>query len=134
MAISTIKVLLPTDIQTVWNKVTSLTDYSWRSDLSNIEVLNDKQFIEYTKDGFCTFFTITFEDKYKRWEFDIENNNMKGHWTGVFIDKMGQTEVEFTEDVKTHKIFMKPFVKAYLKKQQNTYINDLKKALKDETF
>lgn len=134
MAISTIKVLLLADIQTVWNKVTSLTDYSWRSDLSNIEVLNDKQFIEYTKDGFCTFFTITLEDKYKRWEFDIENNNMKGHWTGVFTDKMGQTEVEFTEDVTTHKIFMKPFIKAYLKKQQNTYINDLKKALKYETF
>lgn len=134
MAISTIKVLLSADIQTVWNKVTSLNDYSWRSDLSKIEVLNDKQFIEYTKDGFCTFFTITLEDKYKRWEFDMENSNMKGHWTGVFTDKMGQTEVEFREDVSTNKLFMRPFVKSYLKKQQNVYINDLKRVLKNESY
>lgn len=134
MALSTIKGLLPADIQTVWNIVTSLYDYSWRSDLSKIEVLNDKQFIEYAKDGTCTFFTVTFEEQYKRWEFDIENNNMKGHWTGVFTEKMGQTEVEFTEDVTPNKFIMKPFVKAYLKKQQNAYINDLKKVLKHESF
>lgn len=133
MAISTIKVLLSADIQTVWNRVTSLKDYSWRSDISHIEVLNDKQFIEYTKEGFSTHFTITSLDKYKRWEFDLENNNMKGYWTGVFTDKKGQTEVEFTEEVTTKKLFMKPFVKAYLKKQQNVYIHDLKKVLTDES-
>ncbi|MCH5281969.1 MAG: polyketide cyclase, partial [Lachnospiraceae bacterium] len=64
-----------------------------------------------------------------RWEFDMENDNMKGHWIGVFTQKDGQTEIDFTEDVIAKKVFMKPFVKSYLKKQQSQYISDLKKEL-----
>lgn len=42
-------------------------------------------------------------------------NNIKGHWTGIFTQKDGQTEIEFTEDVTAKKLIMKPFIKAYLK-------------------
>ena len=129
MAVSTIKVTFPCDVKKVWETVTSLEKYTWRSDLSKIEILNDKQFVEYTKDGYATTFTITVMELYQRWEFDIENDNVKGHWTGVFMQKGGQTEIEFTEDVTAKKFFMKLFVKAYLKKQQSQYISDLKKAL-----
>ncbi len=129
MAISNVKVLLRSDIKKVWDIVTSLEEYQWRSDLSKIEVLNEKQFIEYTKDGFATTFTITACEQYKRWEFDMENDNIKGHWIGVFTDKNGQTEIDFTEDVTTKKFIIKPFVKAFLKKQQELYVSDLKKAL-----
>lgn len=129
MAISNVKVLLRSDIKKVWNIVTSLEEYRWRSDLSKIEVLNEKQFIEYTRDGFATTFTITACEQYKRWEFDMENDNIKGHWIGVFTDKNGQTEIDFTEDVTAKKIIMKPFVKAFLKKQQELYVSDLKKTL-----
>lgn len=31
----------------------SLEKYQWRSNLSKIEILNEKQFIEYIKDGFA---------------------------------------------------------------------------------
>ena len=129
MAISNVKVLLRSDIKKVWDIVTSLEEYQWRSDLSKIEVLNEKQFIEYTRDGFATTFTITACEQYKRWEFDMENDNIKGHWIGVFTDKNGQTEIDFTEDVTAKKIIMKPFVKAFLKKQQELYVSDLKKTL-----
>ena len=44
---------------------------------------------------------------------------MKGHWIGVFTQKGEQTEIDFTEDVTAKKTIMKPFVKAYLKKQQS---------------
>lgn len=54
---------------------------------------------------------------------------MTGHWTGVFTHKDGQTEIEFTENVTAKKLFMKPFVKGFLKKQQEQYLNDLKTAL-----
>lgn len=47
MAVSNIKVLLQCDINKAWNTVTSLEKYQWRSDLSKIEILNEKQFIEY---------------------------------------------------------------------------------------
>lgn len=59
----------------------------------------------------------------------MENSNMKGHWTGIFSEAEGQTIIDFTEDVTAKKLIMKPFVKAYLKKQQEQYISDLRKAL-----
>ena len=129
MAISNMKATFECEVKKVWKTVTSLEKYTWRSDLSKIEVLNDKQFIEYTNEGYATTFTITVMEPFKRWEFDMENDNMKGHWIGVFTQKDGQTEIDFTEDVIAKKVFMKPFVKSYLKKQQSQYISDLKKEL-----
>ena len=129
MAISKMKAVFQNDIEDVWNVVTSLNNYQWRSDLSRIEVVSDKQFIEYTKDGYATSFTITITKPFERWEFDMENSNMKGHWTGVFSFQNGRTEIEFTEDITAKKFIMKPFVKAFLKKQQELYVSDLRKAL-----
>ena len=129
MAVSNMKVTFPCDIKKAWEIVTSLDKYEWRNDLSKIEIMNDKQFIEYTKNGYATTFTITATDPYRRWEFDMENDNMKGHWIGVFTPKGIQTEVDFTEKVTAKKFFMKPFVKGYLKKQQAQYITDLRAVL-----
>jgi len=109
--------------------VTTLENYSWRSDLSKIKVLNEKQFVEYTKKGFPTTFTVTAMEPCKRWEFDMENENMKGHWSGVFSQNGGEITIDFTEEVIPKKVIMKPFVKIYLKKQQSQYIADLQKAL-----
>ena len=96
MAVSNRKATFQSDIQKVWKVVTDVANYTWRRDLGRTEVLNEKQFVEYTKDGYATTFTITVEKPCERWEFDI---------------------------------FMKPFVKAYLKKQQAQFISDLKKGL-----
>ncbi len=131
MAVSNIKAVLQGDVRKIWEIATSLDNYSWRSDLSNIEIINENQFIEYTKEGYATAFTVTRKEAYKRWEFDMENDNMKGHWSGIFTQKGEQTEIDFTEAVTAKKLFMKPFVKPYLKKQQALYIADLKKAVSD---
>ena len=101
MAVSNIKAIVNSNIQKVWDTVTSLENYQWRSDLSKVEVLSEKQFIEYTKDGFATKFTITACEPYKRWEFDIENSNMSGHWTGIFTEKDNVTEIAFTTPLST---------------------------------
>lgn len=116
MAISNIKVTFSCDVKTVWDIVTSLSDYSWRSDLSRIACLNEKQFIEYTKDRFETIFTITCKEECRRWEFDMENDNVKGRWTGIFSFHDTLTTIDFTENVIAKKIFMKPFVRVYLKR------------------
>ena len=129
MPISNAKAKFNCSVQKVWNIVTSLTDYAWRSDLGKIEVVSENQFIEYTPEGYATTFTITLTEPYKRWEFDMENDNMKGHWTGVFSETGGETEIDFTEDVEAKKLMMKPFVKGYLKKQQAKYIDDLQQAI-----
>ena len=129
MAVSKVKVIFPGDVKRVWDTVTSLENVAWRSDLSKIEIVDEKTFIEYTKEGYATTFTVTVMEPCRRWEFDMENSNMKGHWTGVFTQKAEGTEVDFTEDVTAKKLLMKPFVGAYLKKQQAQYISDLSKAL-----
>lgn len=130
MAISNIKEIISSDIHKVWEVVLAVDKYSaWRSDLSKTEIINENQFIEYAKNKYATTFTITVVKPYKRWEFDMENSNMKGHWVGIFTSKGNDTEIDFTENVTPKKWFMKPFVKSYLKKQQTQFVLDLMKAL-----
>lgn len=130
MAVAHIKTSFSNDLKTVWDIVTSLEEYTWRSDLSKIEVLNaGKKFIEYTKDGYATTFTITAFEPYQKYAFEMENDNMKGNWVGLFSYQDDVTTIDFTEDVTAKKMIMKPFVGAYLKKQQAAYVADLKKAL-----
>ncbi|MEW4415045.1 SRPBCC family protein [Clostridium sp. AN503] len=132
MAVSNIKVTFPCDIHTVWKVITDVAHSTWRSDVSRTEVLNERQFVEYTKEGYATTFTTTVLEPFRQWEFDMENSNMKGHWTGVFKEKDGWTEIEFTEDVTAKKGWMRPLVRGFLKKQQKRYVSDLRKALSDQ--
>ena len=130
MTTSNIKALIPGELQKVWELVLDIENYSaWRSDLSKTEVISDKQFIEYTKDGYPTNFIVTLVKSYRRWEFDMENSNMTGHWTGIFTAKGDETEIDFTERVEAKKWLLKPFVKLYLKKQQAQFVADIRKAL-----
>lgn len=128
MITSNIKANIPSELRQVWNLVLDIESYAaWRSDLSKAEVISDKQFIEYTKDGYSTTFTVTLVEPYRRWEFDMENGNMTGHWTGIFTAKGDETEIDFTEQVEAKKLLMKPFVKSYLKKQQIQFVADIMK-------
>ena len=129
MAVSSIKETFSCSVQEIWDIVTSLENYQWRSDLSKIEVISEMKFVEYTKDEYSTEFTVTACEPCRRWEFDMENSNMKGHWTGVFKEMDGLSEIEFTEEVTAKKLLMKPFVGAYLKKQQERYVADLRRAV-----
>ncbi|MBX4263080.1 SRPBCC family protein [Clostridium estertheticum] len=133
MAIANVRVTLNEDIKTVWKIVTSLENYAWRSDLSKIEVLEaGKKFIEYTKEGYATTFKIITFEPMKRYEFDMDNINMCGHWTGLFSKTDNKTEINFTENITPKKWIMKPFVGIYLKKQQAAYILDLRKAMDEK--
>ena len=129
MARSNIKAVISADIDRVWKTVTSVEKYTWRSDLSKTETVDGKRFIEYTREGYPIMFTVTAEEPMKRWEFDMENTNMKGHWTGIFTSRDGSVEIDFTEEVTAKKFFLRPFVKGYLKKQQRQFVDDLKKAV-----
>ena len=130
MTISNIKDSIDSNIHKVWETVLAVDKYTqWRSDLSKTEVINEEQFSEYTKNGYSTTFTITVVEPHKRWEFDMENSNMKGHWIGIFTSIDDKTEIDFTEQVTAKKFYMKPFVKSYLKKQQTQFVMDLKRIL-----
>ena len=129
MTTSNIKALIPGELRKVWDFVLDIENYvAWRSDLSKTEVISDKQFIEYTKDGYPTTFTVTLIEPYRRWEFDMENNHIKGHWIGIFADKGNGTQIDFTECMEAKKWLLKPFVKSYLRKQQAQFVADIRKA------
>ncbi len=101
-----IKTIINADIKLVWDMVTSMENYEWRSDLDRIEVLDDgKSFNEITKDGYSTNFKITVFEEFKRYEFDIENKNISGSWVGVFTQDGDKTIIDFTENVRAKNIF-----------------------------
>lgn len=129
MTVSTIKKVFPYPIQQVWNLMTSLDTYAWRSDISEIKVLDDQKLQERSLDGITTTFTITKKEPYRVYAFSIENKNMSGSWEGCLYDTDAGTQVIFTEEVRVKKFYMKPFIKGFLQKQQETYMQDLANAL-----
>ncbi len=127
---STITATFKANIKEVWEVVTNNNKYDWRSDLSKIDVsIDGNSFTEYTKDNFPTKYNITLKKTYERYEFDMTNKNMNGHWIGVFSPVNNGTQIEFTEKVSVNNPIMNLFVGLYLKKQQSLYIADLKKEL-----
>ena len=124
------RAVLPADVRTVWNAVTDFRAYDWRSDLCKTEPFGGNSFAEYAKNGAKTVFTVTASEPYKRWELHMENDKMRGHWTGTFTERGAETEVVFTETVTAKNLFLKPFVRPYLKKQQQRFVADLAAALR----
>lgn len=130
MVKSNIKKEFNCDIEKLWNIITDNTNYIWRSDLSKIEIIDNKHFIEYAKNNYPTYFTITSKENLKEYKFDIENTNIKGKWTGIFKElSNGNVELDFTEEIETDNIIMKLLAKPYLKTQQKRYMRDLEKEL-----
>ena len=130
MAVSNIKAIFENDIHKVWDIVFAVDKYSsWRSDLSKTEIINEKQFIEYTKDGYATTFSITAVEPYRRWEFDMENSNMAGHWIGVFMAKGNKTQVDFTENV-IPKVVYEAFCKILFEETSKAICFGFKKSIR----
>lgn len=127
---SNITKVLSCDIKKLWNIITDNSNYAWRSDLSKIEIIDDKHFIEYAKNEFPTHFTITSKVDLKEYKFDIENTNIKGKWIGIFKElDNGNVLLSFTEEIETNNILMKLLAKLYLITQQKRYMRDLENEL-----
>lgn len=126
---STITAQVSYDVKTVWDIVTDNMNYTWRSDLSEIKIVDENRFDEYTKEGFVTHFCITTKEPYREYKFTMENKNMSGCWSGIFESCDGGTKITFTEEVQVKNPLMNLFVKKFLQEQQACYIADLKKAL-----
>ena len=134
MAVSNLRATLICPIEIVWDTVTNLNDYSWRSDLKDVRIIDEHNFIEITKDGIETYFKITECIKYQSWIFEIENKNIKGTWVGKFYAEGDKTILDFTENIVSKKSILKPFTSLYLKRQQKIYFRDLKAKLNCEEF
>lgn len=126
---STIKAELDATIDEVFNIVADNKNFSWRSDLERIEIIDKNKFVEYAKNGFPTEFVITAKEPYSLYVFNIDNENMSGRWYGNFTSANNKTVVEFTEELTAKKAMPSFLIKIYIKKQQRQYIKDLKKRL-----
>ena len=99
MTLSHISHTLPYSIERIWDTVTDLERFAWRSDIKEIKILDEHNFIEVTKNGTETHFHTTKLVAYNTWEFDLENGSIEGHWTGSFRQQGHETLVDFTENV-----------------------------------
>ena len=113
MATSKVTECFPCPVERVWQVVTDLTNTAWRSDLARVEVLDETHFVEYTKSGYATNFTVTACEPIRRWAFAMENG----------------TRLHCTETVSAKRWWMRPFVPGYLKRQQRLYLDDLRREL-----
>ena len=103
MATSNMKVTILCPIEIVWDTVTNLNDFSWRSDLKAVKIIDEHNFIEIAKNGIETYFRIIECIKYQSWIFEIDNKNIKGTWIGKFYSKGDKTILDFTENVVSKK-------------------------------
>lgn len=116
MVKSIIKKQFHCDKDKLWDVITDNYNYSWRSDLSKIDIIDEKHFIEYGKNNFPTYFTITAKEKLKEYKFNLENANLKGKWIGIFKElPNGNIELDFTEEIEVKNFIMKLLAKFYLK-------------------
>lgn len=134
MTVSNLKSVLPCDVHKAWSVVTTASEYPrWRTDLSRVQILGPEAFLEYTANGYVTKFTIIRAKPGQLWELEMDNTNLHGRWVGRFRQRGLATVVDFTEYVSVKKVWMKPFVKGYLKKQQAQFITDLRRAICSES-
>lgn len=129
MATSKVTVPLPCPVEQVWQVVTDLSHTTWRSDLVRVEVLDAAHFVEHTKSGYATNFTVTACEPLRYWAFIMENDNMSGSWEGIFEAEESGTRLTCTETVNAKRWWMRPFVPGYLKRQQKLYLDDLREEL-----
>ena len=130
MAVSKVTVHFPCTVEQVWQTVTDLSHTAWRNDLARVEILDESRFVEHTKSGYATEFTVTACEQLRRWAFTMEHGNMSGSWEGIFQEVEGGTQLTCTETVMARHWWMRPFVPGYLKRQQKRYLKDLRKKLR----
>lgn len=122
------------NVAKIWTVVTNNLNYSWRSDIDHIEVVNSTTFIEYYKAGGETLFIITEQNKNKVYSFRMENKVFAGEWIGKFIEiNKSTTQLIFTENLKFKNIVygIMSYLFFDLKKMQQQYMSDLEVRLND---
>ena len=129
MPTSKVTVHFSCPVERVWQTVTDLSNTAWRSDLKRVEVLDESHFVEHTKSGYATNFTVTACEPLRRWAFTMENGNMSGSWEGIFETAEDGTRLHCTETANAKRWWMRPFAPGYLRRQQRLYLDDLRREL-----
>ena len=123
------KTFFQTDLDILWDIITNNHDYSWRSQIKEIKIIKDRKFIEIDNNGIETTFIIITMDKNKKYEIDFENDNVKGHWVGLFYLTSQGAELDMVEDVEAKNALLSLFVPKTLKQMREVYIEDIQRAV-----
>ncbi|WP_371173901.1 SRPBCC family protein [Buchananella felis] len=75
---------LPYTPKQVWQVVTDLKRWQWRSDLSECKVVDEQRFIETPKKGKVIRFCATRLEELRIWEFQMDSPTLTGVWRGTF--------------------------------------------------
>ena len=133
---SIFETIIHSNIKNIWKTITDNEHYSWRSDISEIKIIEPHhKFIEVSKNGTQTVFTITAIKPYSLYEFNMENKYFRGHWIGRF-HKLSEkeTKIVFTEilNIKNPIMEILSYICMNLKTMQKKYIADLIKELEKQ--
>ncbi|MDO4793775.1 MAG: polyketide cyclase [Filifactor alocis] len=129
MATANVKVTFICPIKEVWMTITDISDFEWRSDILDIEIIDEDTFIEYAKDGLKTRFQVVKKQPLKFLEIEVENEKFKGMVTGRFFRHGNNTTLDFTEIASAKRPDLKLLINSYLLERQRQYFIDLKKKL-----
>lgn len=122
---------LPYTPSQIWQIVTDLTNWQWRSDLSDCTITGEHSFIETPKKGKPIRFRITRLEQPRIWEFHMDSPTLTGTWQGTFeLNENGDCRVRFIEDVTLrYKLIPNWIAKRFLTAYQTQYFRDLRTEL-----
>lgn len=115
----------------IWQVVTDLTNWQWRSDLAECQIVDEYRFIETPKKGKPLSFHITRLEESHIWEFHMDSPALTGTWQGIFEPKEdGGCRVRFIEEMNLrNKLIPNWIVKRFLTIYQTQYFRDLQAEL-----
>lgn len=125
---SVYQAVFPYPAEAVYHAMADLSCWQWRSDLAGLEILeNGNAFMEISKNGSRTHFTITEKQIGSRYAFEMEGEWFTGQWLGEFSAVPGGTRVVFTEKIRMKRWPLRLIAPLCLplKKMQKTYAIDL---------
>lgn len=122
---------LPYTPHQIWQVVTDLAKWQWRSDLSDCKVLDERRFIEFPKKGKPLHFCTTHFEEPHIWEFQIDSPALIGTWKGTFdATENDGCLVKFIEDVQPRQRLVPNWLaKRFLTAYQAQYFHDLRNEL-----
>jgi len=132
--ISEKEIVLDYNVRKIWNIVVNNEDYSWRSGIKTLEVIEDGRWKEFYDENNFTVFTLRDKIEYTLYSFDMENRNFWGTWTGKFVEiNESQTRLIFTETISMKNKIMNVLARLFwnLEAMQEQYFNDLAKKLNE---
>ncbi|QMV84470.1 SRPBCC family protein [Corynebacterium hindlerae] len=122
---------LPYTPHQIWQVITDLTNWKWRSDLADCELIDEHRFIEIPKKGKPIRFRTTCFEPPHIWEFQMDSPTLVGTWQGILEPTgRGSCQVRFVEDVHLrNKLLPKWIAKRFLVAYQTQYSRDLRAEL-----